>query len=63
MSLPKEDILNYRKKELLDTITMTMAGRIAEEITAGDISTGAKRRHPAGDEHGARDGLPIRHER
>ncbi len=41
MSLPKEDILNYRKKELLDTITMTMAGRIAEEITSGDISTGA----------------------
>ncbi len=41
MSLPKEDILNYRKKELLDSITMTMAGRIAEEITSGDISTGA----------------------
>jgi cell division protease FtsH len=41
MSLPKEDILNYRKKELLDTITMTMAGRIAEEITSGDVSTGA----------------------
>src|SRR3984957_19008427 len=41
MSPPKEDILNYRKKELLDTITMTMAGRIAEEITSGDISTGA----------------------
>jgi len=41
MSLPKEDILNYRKKELLDSITMTMAGRIAEEIISGDISTGA----------------------
>jgi cell division protease FtsH len=41
MSLPKEDILNYRKKELLDTITMTMAGRIAEEIVSGDVSTGA----------------------
>jgi len=41
MSLPKEDILNYRKQELLATITMTMAGRIAEEITSGDISTGA----------------------
>ncbi|MGH7951837.1 MAG: ATP-dependent zinc metalloprotease FtsH, partial [Limisphaerales bacterium] len=41
MSLPKEDILNYRKKELLDTITMTMAGRIAEEIISGDVSTGA----------------------
>jgi cell division protease FtsH len=41
MSLPKEDILNYRKKELDDMIAMTMAGRIAEEIVSGDISTGA----------------------
>jgi cell division protease FtsH len=41
MSLPKEDILNYQRKELLDTITMTMAGRIAEEIVSGDVSTGA----------------------
>ncbi len=41
MSLPKEDILNYRKKEMLDMIAMTMAGRIAEEIFSGDISTGA----------------------
>lgn len=41
MSLPKEDILNYRKKELLDVIAMSMAGRIAEELYSGDISTGA----------------------
>jgi cell division protease FtsH len=41
MSLPKEDILNYRKKELEDMIAMTMAGRIAEEIVSGDVSTGA----------------------
>ena len=41
MSLPREDILNYRKKELDDMIAMTMAGRIAEEIVSGDISTGA----------------------
>jgi cell division protease FtsH len=41
MSLPKEDILNYRKKEMLDMITMTMAGRIAEELASGDLSTGA----------------------
>ncbi|MFM1767519.1 MAG: ATP-dependent zinc metalloprotease FtsH [Verrucomicrobiota bacterium] len=41
MSLPKEDVLNRRKKELLDTIAMTMAGRIAEEMVSGDISTGA----------------------
>jgi cell division protease FtsH len=41
MSLPREDILNYRKKELDDMIAMTMAGRIAEEIVSGDVSTGA----------------------
>ena len=41
MSLPKEDVLNYRKKEMLDMITMTMAGRIAEELFNGDLSTGA----------------------
>jgi cell division protease FtsH len=41
MSLPKQDILNRRRKEMLDMITMTMAGRIAEEIVSGDISTGA----------------------
>ncbi len=41
MSLPKEDILNYRKKEMDDSIAMAMAGRIAEEIASGDISTGA----------------------
>ncbi len=41
MSLPKEDTLSHRRKQLLDTITMTMAGRIAEEIISGDISSGA----------------------
>jgi cell division protease FtsH len=41
MSLPKQDILNRRRKEMLDLIAMTMAGRIAEEIVSGDISTGA----------------------
>jgi cell division protease FtsH len=41
MSLPKEDVLNYRRKEMLDMITMTMAGRIAEEVVSGDLSTGA----------------------
>ena len=41
MYLPKEDLLNRRRKEMLDIITMTMAGRIAEEIVSNDISTGA----------------------
>ena len=41
MFLPKEDILNRRKKELMDIIAVTMAGRIAEEIVSEDISSGA----------------------
>ena len=41
MSLPREDILNYQRRELEDMIAMTMAGRIAEQIASGDVSTGA----------------------
>ena len=41
MSLPKGDVLNHRRKEMLDMIAMAMAGRIAEEIVSDDISTGA----------------------
>jgi len=41
MSLPKTDILSRRRKEMLDMISVLMAGRIAEEIVSGDISTGA----------------------
>ena len=41
MSLPEDDVLNHRRKEMLDMIAMTMAGRIAEEIVSGDISSGA----------------------
>jgi len=41
MSLPKQDILSRRKKEMLDDVAMIMGGRIAEEIVSQDISTGA----------------------
>jgi cell division protease FtsH len=41
MYLPKQDILNRRRKEMLDIIAVTMAGRIAEEMVSGDISSGA----------------------
>jgi cell division protease FtsH len=41
MSLPKEDVLNMRRKQAIDTIIMTMAGRIAEEYVTDDISSGA----------------------
>jgi cell division protease FtsH len=41
MSLPKTDVLNRRRKEMLDLIAVMMGGRIAEEIISGDISSGA----------------------
>lgn len=41
MYLPKDDIHSRRRKEMLDMAAVTMAGRIAEEIVAHDISTGA----------------------
>ncbi len=41
MFLPKEDILSRRRKELLDMIAVTMAGRIAEQLFTEDISSGA----------------------
>lgn len=39
--LPKEKYLQ-RKKELLDSIIMTLGGRAAEEVFFGDVSTGAQ---------------------
>ncbi len=41
MYLPKDDVLNRKRKEMFDMIAVTMAGRIAEEIISDDISTGA----------------------
>jgi cell division protease FtsH len=41
MSLPKEDRLGYSAAWALDRIAMALAGRVAEEIGLGDITTGA----------------------
>jgi cell division protease FtsH len=41
MYLPKDDVLNRKRKEMLDLICVTMAGRIAEEMVSDDISSGA----------------------
>ena len=41
MYLPKDDILSRKRKEMLDLICVTMAGRIAEEVVSDDISSGA----------------------
>ena len=41
MMLPEKDIHSQRRKQLRDDLAVTMAGRIAEEIVADDISSGA----------------------
>jgi len=43
MTLPEKDHLTMKKTQLLDRITMTLGGRVAEEIVFGpdDITTGA----------------------
>ena len=41
MYLPENDVYSRRRKEMLDMLAVTMAGRIAEEIVSEDISTGA----------------------
>ncbi len=40
--LPKEDRLNYYRRNALDQIAMMMGGRIAEEVIFGEMSSGAK---------------------
>jgi cell division protease FtsH len=41
MYLPEGDQINYRRKECLDNLAVTAAGRIAEELFTEDFSTGA----------------------
>ncbi|MBS1153540.1 MAG: hypothetical protein H6Q89_5238 [Myxococcaceae bacterium] len=40
-SLPVEDQLNRYKKQLMDDLCMLLGGRIAEELTFGEMSAGA----------------------
>ncbi|HYV48196.1 MAG TPA: ATP-dependent zinc metalloprotease FtsH [Myxococcaceae bacterium] len=40
-TLPTEDKVNYYKKNALDQIAMAMGGRIAEELTFDEMSSGA----------------------
>ena len=42
MSLPKRDVLNRTRSELLDQLVILMGGRIAEQLFTNDISTGAR---------------------
>lgn len=41
MMTPKEESFNYTKNELLESICGLLGGRVAEEITFGEITTGA----------------------
>ena len=41
MMLPKEETFNYTKKELLESICGLLGGRVAEETTFNEITTGA----------------------
>ena len=41
MMTPKEEAFNYTKKELLESISGLLAGRVSEEIVFGEITTGA----------------------
>ncbi|MCX7702747.1 MAG: AAA family ATPase, partial [Planctomycetota bacterium] len=42
MLQPKKELLNLRRKRLLDDITLMMAGRAAEELFSNDVTTGAQ---------------------
>lgn len=41
MMTPKEEAFNYTKKELLESICGLLGGRVAEEITFDEVTTGA----------------------
>ena len=41
MMTPKEESFNYTKKQLLESISGLLAGRVAEEIVFNEITTGA----------------------
>ncbi len=41
LSLPKEDVFYSSKTEMMEEIVVLLGGRVAEQLTLGDISTGA----------------------
>ena len=41
MMLPKDDWMHMTQNRMLDTISMSLAGRVAEKLKFGDVSTGA----------------------
>ena len=63
LQLPTEDRYLVTRDELLDRLCVLLAGRAAEELVFGDVSTGAAGRSRARHRDGAADGLPLRYER
>ena len=41
MFLPEEDKFTYRQRELVDQLCVAMGGRVAEELTFGNVTNGA----------------------
>ena len=41
MSLPEKDVLNHTRRQFLAQMRICCGGRIAEELSTGDVSTGA----------------------
>ncbi|HEV8339837.1 MAG TPA: ATP-dependent zinc metalloprotease FtsH [bacterium] len=42
ISAPPEDKYNYTRSEILDRITVALGGRVSEELTFGEVTTGAQ---------------------
>ena len=63
MQLPFEDRYLMTRTDLLHQLSVLLAGRTAEEIALGEISTGAQNDLQRATRHRARDGHRIRDER
>ena len=63
LTLPEQDRFLMTREQLRDELAMLMGGRVAEEIVAGDVTTGRRQRHRARHEDRAPDGDRVRHER
>ena len=63
LTLPEQDKFLMTREQMRDELAMLMGGRVAEEIVAGDVTTGAAERHRASDEGRATDGHRVRHVR
>jgi len=63
--LPEEELHKYTKRSIESRLAMAYGGRVAEELVFGPekVHDGRGAGHPAGDQHRAPHGHPVRHER